>query len=141
VAIELWECQSGRSLQTLELNFWGTVPVQCPICGHPPVDVKDKMRRNQKLPGQSPGNTWKKAVKTRNNKGNYQVLHRESARCLLSVFAFLSSKAASSPTVLTTAREEDEWDNTSYGLASSSSTTSESVCPRTIASLLPSRDK
>jgi len=72
VAIELWECQSGRSLQTLELNFWGTVPVQCPICGHHPVDVKDKMRRNQKLRRQKPTDTWKKAAKTRNNKANYQ---------------------------------------------------------------------
>jgi hypothetical protein len=36
------------------------------------VDVKDKMRRNQKLRRQKPTDTWKKAAKTRNNKANYQ---------------------------------------------------------------------
>jgi hypothetical protein len=36
------------------------------------VDVKDKMRRNQRLQGQSASDTWKKAAETRNNKANYQ---------------------------------------------------------------------
>jgi hypothetical protein len=51
-------------------NFGGRFQVQCPICGHRPVDVKGKMRRNQKLRPQKPSDTWKKAGKTRKNKAN-----------------------------------------------------------------------